>query len=71
MISHLKEVTSGMKLNLLFELNDPAGNSYIQNLYSPDPDPQLEIIEYERNDEENEQLGLTDMKTENYETIQS
>ncbi|KAH8869646.1 Zinc finger protein ZPR1 [Schistosoma japonicum] len=71
MISHLKEVTSGTKLNLLFELNDPAGNSYIQNLYSPDPDPQLEIIEYERNDEENEQLGLTDMKTENYETIQS
>ncbi|CAH8505397.1 unnamed protein product [Schistosoma rodhaini] len=67
-INEIKEITSGNKLNILFELNDPAGNSYIQNLYAPDPDPELEMIEYERSEEENEFLGLTDMKTEGYET---
>uniref|UniRef100_A0A3Q0KMC4 Putative zinc finger protein n=1 Tax=Schistosoma mansoni TaxID=6183 RepID=A0A3Q0KMC4_SCHMA len=67
-INEIKEITSGNKLNILFELNDPAGNSYIQNLYAPDPDPELEMIEYERSEEENEFLGLTDMKTEDYET---
>ncbi|CAH8525678.1 unnamed protein product [Schistosoma margrebowiei] len=67
-INQIKEITSGNKLNVLFELKDPSGNSYIQNLYAPDPDPELEMIEYERSEEENELLGLKDMKTEGYET---
>ncbi|CAH8842507.1 unnamed protein product [Trichobilharzia szidati] len=70
MIARLKEITSGEKLDVLFELNDPAGNSYIQNIYAPDPDPELELIEYERSEEDNDVLGLTDMKTENYETTE-
>ncbi|PAA79747.1 hypothetical protein BOX15_Mlig031262g3 [Macrostomum lignano] len=47
-------------------LDDPAGNSYVQNLCAPDPDPQLLCQKYDRSEEQNESLGLTDMKTENY-----
>lgn len=48
-------------------LDDPAGNSYMQNLYAPDPDPEMKVEDYERTFEQNEELGLNDMKTENYE----
>ena len=48
-------------------LEDPLASSYVQNLYAPDPDPQLTIQDYERTDEENEDLGLNDIKTEGYE----
>ena len=47
-------------------LDDPAGNSYLQNIYAPDDDPELKITEYERSFEQNEDLGLNDIKTENY-----
>jgi len=47
-------------------LDDPAGNSYLQNVYAPDTDPELTIEEYERSEEQDDDLGLTYMKTENY-----
>ncbi|KAG1970502.1 zinc finger protein ZPR1 [Pimephales promelas] len=47
-------------------LDDPAGNSYIQNVYAPDPDPEMKIEKYTRTFEQNEDLGLNDMKTEGY-----
>jgi zinc finger protein len=47
-------------------LRDPLASSYVQNLCSPEPDPQIETEEYERTAEEEEDLGLTDMKTEGY-----
>lgn len=48
-------------------LDDPAGNSYIQSLGDDDaPDDRLKITRYERNFEQNEELGLNDMKVENY-----
>ncbi|GAB6028103.1 nucleolar zinc-finger protein [Chamberlinius hualienensis] len=50
-----------------FILDDPAGNSFIQNLYAPEVDPEMEIVEYERSFEQNEELGLNDIKVENYE----
>ena len=53
-----------------FILDDPLGNSYLQNLYAPDPDPNMAIEDYERSWEENEFLGLNDMKTEGYEEEQ-
>merc|ERR1719266_1978568 len=52
--------------NFTLILDDPAGNSYIQNIYAPDPDPELIIQFYDRTFEQNEDLGLNDMKTENY-----
>lgn len=50
-----------------FVLDDPAGNSYLQNMYAPDPDPEMTTEKYTRTFEQNEELGLNDMKTEGYE----
>lgn len=47
-------------------LQDPLASSYIQNLFLPNVDPQLETEEYTRTAEEEEDLGLLDMKTEGY-----
>ena len=52
-------------------LDDPAGNSYLQNVYAPEEDPELTITQYERSYEQNDELGLNDMKTEGYEEDQS
>ncbi|OBZ66484.1 Zinc finger protein ZPR1 [Grifola frondosa] len=48
-------------------LDDPLANSYLQNLYAPDPDPNMEIVMYDRTWAQNEDLGLNDMKVEGYE----
>lgn len=37
-----------------------------QNIYAPDPDPEMKIEKYTRTFEHNEDLGLNDMKTEGY-----
>jgi zinc finger protein len=39
---------------------------FFQNTHAPDPDPEMEITMYERTEEQNEDLGLNQMKTENY-----
>lgn len=49
-------------------LDDPLANSYMQNLYAPDPDPNMTIDTYDRTWEQNEELGLNDMKVEGYES---
>lgn len=43
-------------------VDDPVSNSYIQNLWAPDPDPQLDVEDYERTWEQKEELGLNDMR---------
>ncbi|KAK6345873.1 nucleolar zinc-finger protein [Orbilia blumenaviensis] len=47
-------------------LEDPLAASYLQNLYAPDPDPNMVTEDYDRTDEQNEDLGLNDMVTEGY-----
>ncbi|RKF74097.1 Zinc finger protein zpr1 [Golovinomyces cichoracearum] len=47
-------------------LTDPLASSYVQNICLPDEDPHIKIEEYERTTEEENDLGLTDMRTENY-----
>ena len=47
-------------------LDDPLANSYLQNIYAPDEDPNMAIEIYERTEEQNEDLGLNDMVLENY-----
>lgn len=49
-------------------LTDPLACSYVQSLADDpsQPDEEMTIVEYERTDEEEEELGLKDMKTENY-----
>ncbi|KAK5872019.1 hypothetical protein PBY51_012755 [Eleginops maclovinus] len=55
------------EMDIHFILDDPTGNSYMQNVYAPDPDPEITIEKYTRTFEQNEELGLNDMKTEGYE----
>lgn len=48
-------------------LDDPAGNSYVQALTDDGSlDDRLFIERYTRSFEQNEELGLNDIKTENY-----
>nr|CAG4643983.1 EOG090X06TU [Lepidurus arcticus] len=54
------------KMTVHIVLDDPAGNSYLQNIYAPDPDPDMEIVHYERTFEHKEELGLNDMKVDDY-----
>ncbi|XP_047543047.1 zinc finger protein ZPR1 [Vanessa atalanta] len=64
----LQEVLEGKRAITLI-LDDPAGNSYVQNL-NDDPsmfDDGLKVTRYERTYEQNDELGLNDMKTEGYE----
>uniref|UniRef100_A0A8D0AGJ6 Zinc finger ZPR1-type domain-containing protein n=1 Tax=Sander lucioperca TaxID=283035 RepID=A0A8D0AGJ6_SANLU len=44
--------------------------NYVQNVYAPDPDPEITIEKYTRTFEQNEDLGLNDMKTEGYQENQ-
>ncbi|KAL3897610.1 MAG: hypothetical protein SGCHY_003305 [Lobulomycetales sp.] len=48
-------------------LDDAMANSYVQNLYAPDPDPEMKVEDYDRTWEQNEVWGLNDIKTEGYE----
>ena len=41
--------------------------SAFQNLYSPDVDPFLEVEQFERTEDDNEELGLTYMNVDHYE----
>uniref|UniRef100_A0A8C1Z5D7 Zinc finger protein ZPR1 n=1 Tax=Cyprinus carpio TaxID=7962 RepID=A0A8C1Z5D7_CYPCA len=59
-----KIIAAEMDVHII--LDDPAGNSYLQNVYAPDPDPEMKIEKYTRTFEQNEDLGLNDMKTEGY-----
>lgn len=56
--------TGNMPFTLI--LDDPVSNSYIQNLYAPDDDPQLDVEEYKRTWEQDEELGLHQMNVDNY-----
>jgi len=66
-LSELKAVKNAERPFRLI-LDDPLANSYIQSLYAPDPDPGLETEWYDRTFEQNEELGLNDIKVEGYGT---
>ena len=65
---HLNEAIEGDR-EFTIILADPLACSYVQSLADDpaQPDDQMEVVEYDRTDEEEEDLGLKDMKTENYE----
>ncbi|KAG6825697.1 hypothetical protein H0H92_002792 [Tricholoma furcatifolium] len=65
-LKNLKEVMNAERPFTLI-LDDPLANSYLQNLYAPDPDPNMTIELYDRTWEQNEELGLNDIKVEGYE----
>eukprot|EP00042_Codosiga_hollandica_P025832 m.118151 g.118151 ORF g.118151 m.118151 type:complete len:460 (-) comp51999_c0_seq2:160-1539(-) len=65
-LSMLREILDG-KRDATLILEDPAGNSFVQNLYLPEVDPFLTVEQYDRTEDDNEELGLTHMNTDHYE----
>lgn len=59
----LQDANEG-KIGFTVVMEDPLAASYIQNVYAPDNDPHMTIEEYDRTEEQNEDLGLNDMKTD-------
>lgn len=64
----LTEAAEGRKPFTLV-LEDPMAGSYVQSLTAPEADGQIEVVEYERTEEEREDLGLNDIRTEGYEEV--
>jgi zinc finger protein len=66
--SFLDQLTECIDLKRTFTLvlDDPVSNSYVLSLTSPDPDPQITIEDYVRTAEQDADLGLDLMNTENY-----
>lgn len=64
--ANLDAAISGER-KFVITLQDPLANSYVQDLCAPAKDPQITIEDYTRTDEEEDDLGLKDMKTEGYE----
>uniref|UniRef100_A0A915K480 Zinc finger ZPR1-type domain-containing protein n=1 Tax=Romanomermis culicivorax TaxID=13658 RepID=A0A915K480_ROMCU len=64
-LDRLEEAIS-LKRPIQLILDDPAGNSYIQSFAAPQVDEQLKVEYYDRSFDQNEELGLNDMKVENY-----
>ncbi|KAJ7451116.1 zf-ZPR1-domain-containing protein [Mycena latifolia] len=65
-LGKLKEVKDASRPFTLI-IDDPLANSYVQNLYAPDPDPNMVVEMYARTWEQDEELGLNDIKVEGYE----
>lgn len=59
----LQDATAG-RIGFTIVMVDPLAASYIQNVYAPDNDPNMVIEDFERTHEQNEDLGLNDMKTD-------
>ena len=60
-LEKMKDAVEG-KAPFTLIMDDPLAASYIQNLYAPDPDPNMTIEDYERTKEQEEDLGIADMK---------
>jgi len=50
------------KRNFTIILDDPLAASYLQNPYAPDKDPNMEILDYERTPEQEEDLGIEHLR---------
>lgn len=61
-LARLQTAIDGQLFPFTLELEDPLAASYVQNVYAPDPDPEMTVEDYERTNEENEELGLNDMR---------
>jgi zinc finger protein len=65
-LGRLKKVMNAEICPFTVILDDPLADSYIQNPYAPEKDEQIEEEEYERTYDQNEDLGLNDIKVDDY-----
>ena len=56
-----EEREDGSQPEFTLIIDDPLANSYIQNPYAPDEDPNMVVEVYERSFDQNEDLGLNDI----------
>ena len=56
-----KAINAEMPFTVLME--DALAGSYVQSFTAPEPDPQIRVEDYDRTEEEEDDLGLSDMKT--------
>lgn len=61
--ARLQDAIDG-KIGFTIVMEDPLASSYIQNVYAPDNDPNMTIEEFERTFDQNEGLGLNNIKTD-------
>jgi zinc finger protein len=61
--ARLQDAVEG-KIPFTIVMEDPLASSYIQNVYAPDNDPNMTVETIDRTYEQNEELGLNDMKTD-------
>lgn len=64
-VAQLGQILDGQR-KVTLVLDDPAGNSYVQSLSDDSSDDRLTITKYDRSYQQNEDLGLNDMKVEDY-----
>ena len=62
----LEDLKNGKIFPFEVILDDPLSNCFVQNPFHPKPDPLVQCEVYERTFEQNEELGINDMNTENY-----
>jgi len=56
-VARIQEVLS-LEESFILEIDDPSGNSFIENPHAPGHDPGRTVENYQRNKEQNHQLGL-------------
>ena len=59
-LARIRELKSGEKPFTLV-LDDAAGNCFVYNPHAPEADPKIKVEEYERTDEQNDDLGISFM----------
>jgi zinc finger protein len=57
-LNELKRLCTG-EVPFTFILDDPAGNSFIENPRAPNEDPNMSMTVYKRTPEQNWAIGLT------------
>ena len=63
-LSGLIELKEFKRGPFILVLDDALSNCFIYNPHAPEADPQVEVTVYERTWEQNEELGINDMKVD-------
>jgi zinc finger protein len=71
-LQKMKDLSNGDNFPFTLKIRDALGNSFISGPLGshlpPEADPNLEMVDFERTEEENDDYGLTDMNTADFET---
>lgn len=57
-IQRLRDAADGATLPFTFVMDDPTGNSFVENPVAPKPDPHMKVVQYTRSAAQNAALGM-------------